>query len=316
MGMKDNLVLLSGNAHPELAKAISSKIGVPLAEREIFKFSDDEIFCKINSNIRKRDVYVIQPTCRPVNDHLMELLIMMDACKRASCRSITVVMPYYGYSRTDKKDQPRVPITAKLVADLLTAAGADRIIAIDLHAEAIQGFFDIPVDHLYAMPIFIKHLKEKFPHDNLVIVSPDAGGVARARAHAKRVDAELAIIDKRRLGNADKTEVLNVIGEVDGKHCVIVDDIIDTAGSITKAGKVLKEKGAAKVCAMAVHPVLSGPAMQRLQESPLDEVVVTDTIALGPNKKLDKIKVLSMAPLLGEAIHRIHTGMSIGAMFE
>jgi len=313
--MKNNLVLLSGNAHPDLAKAISSRIGVPLAEIDVFKFSDDEIFCKINTNIRKRDVYIIQPTCRPVNDHLMELLIIMDACKRASCRSITAVIPYYGYSRTDKKDQPRVPISAKLVADLLTVAGADRLIAIDLHAESIQGFFDIPVDHLYAMPIFIKYLKEKMPMDNLVIVSPDAGGVARARAHAKRVNAELAIIDKRRTGNADRTEVLHLIGEVKGKHCVIIDDIIDTAGSITKAGKVLKENGASKVYAMAVHAVLSGSAVQRLLESPLDEVVVTDTIPIPKDKMIPKITVLSVAELLAEAMRRIYVGESVSSLF-
>jgi len=307
--------LLSGNAHPDLAKAISSRIGVPLAEIDVFKFSDDEIFCKINTNIRKRDVYIIQPTCRPVNDHLMELLIIMDACKRASCRSITAVIPYYGYSRTDKKDQPRVPISAKLVADLLTVAGADRLIAIDLHAESIQGFFDIPVDHLYAMPIFIKYLKEKMPMDNLVIVSPDAGGVARARAHAKRVNAELAIIDKRRTGNADRTEVLHLIGEVKGKHCVIIDDIIDTAGSITKAGKVLKENGASKVYAMAVHAVLSGSAVQRLLESPLDEVVVTDTIPIPKDKMIPKITVLSVAELLAEAMRRIYVGESVSSLF-
>jgi len=313
--MKNNLVLLSGNAHPDLAKAISSRIGVPLAEIDVFKFSDDEIFCKINTNIRKRDVYIIQPTCRPVNDHLMELLIIMDACKRASCRSITAVIPYYGYSRTDKKDQPRVPISAKLVADLLTVAGADRLIAIDLHAESIQGFFDIPVDHLYAMPIFIKYLKEKMPMDNLVIVSPDAGGVARARAHAKRVNAELAIIDKRRTGNADRTEVLHLIGEVKGRHCVIIDDIIDTAGSITKAGKVLKENGASKVYAMAVHAVLSGSAVQRLLESPLDEVVVTDTIPIPKDKMIPKITVLSVAELLAEAMRRIYVGESVSSLF-
>jgi ribose-phosphate pyrophosphokinase len=208
-----------------------------------------------------------------------------------------------------------VPITAKLVADLITAAGADRMIAIDLHAEAIQGFFDIPVDHLYAMPVFIKYLKEKMPLDNLAIVSPDAGGVARARAHAKRVNAELAIIDKRRVGNADKTEVSHLIGDVAGKHCVIVDDIIDTAGSITKAGKVLKEKGAARVCAMAVHAVLSGPAMERLAESPIDEVVVTDTIPIPKERMIPKITVLSVADLLAEAIRRIYMGESVSSLF-
>lgn len=313
--MKNNLVLLSGNAHPELAKKISETMGVPLGGIEVKKFSDDETFCRIYTNIRKRDVYIIQSTCKPVNDNLMELLIIIDACKRSSCRSITAVIPYYGYSRTDKKDQPRVPITAKLVADLLTVAGADHIIAIDLHAEAIQGFFDIQVDHLYALPIFIDYLKQQRDRDNLVIVSPDAGGVARARAYAKRVGAELAIVDKRRKGNDDQTEILNVIGEVEGKKCVLVDDIIDTAGSITKAAKVLKEKGAATVAAMAVHPVLSGPAMERLEKSPLELVIVTDTVPIDPGKKIAKIKVLSVAELLAETIKRSFQGDSVSSLF-
>jgi ribose-phosphate pyrophosphokinase len=313
--MKNNLVLLSGNSHPELAKKISEIMAVPLAEMVVKKFSDDETFCRIYTNIRKRDVYIIQPTSKPVNDNLMELLIIIDACKRSSCRSITAVIPYYGYSRTDKKDQPRVPITAKLVADLLTVAGADHIIAIDLHAEAIQGFFDIQVDHLYAMPIFIKYLKETMTNDRLVIVSPDAGGVARARAHAKRVGAELAIIDKRRKGNEDQTEILNVIGEVEGKKCVLIDDIIDTAGSITKAAKVLKEKGADKVYAMAVHPVLSGPAISRLQESPIEQVIVTDTVPIAPAQKIAKIIVLSVAELLAETIKRSYQGDSVSSLF-
>jgi len=313
--MKDNLVLLSGNAHPELSKKISEIMAVPLGEIEVKKFSDDETFCRIYTNIRKRDVYIIQPTSKPVNDNLMELLIIIDACKRSSCRSITAVIPYYGYSRTDKKDQPRVPITAKLVADLLTVAGADHIIAIDLHAEAIQGFFDIQVDHLYAMPIFIKYLKENMSKDNIVIVSPDAGGVARARAHAKRVGAELAIIDKRRKGNDDQTEILNVIGDVEGKKCVLIDDIIDTAGSITKAAKVLKEKNADQVYAMAVHPVLSGPAVKRLQESPIELVIVTDTVPIAPEQKIAKIIVLSVAELLAETIKRSYRGDSVSSLF-
>jgi len=313
--MQNNLVLLSGNAHPELAKKIAEKIGVPLGEIEVFKFADDESFCKINTNIRKRDVFIIQPTCRPVNDNLMELLIIIDACKRASAGSITAVVPYYGYSRTDKKDQPRVPITAKLVADLLTTAGANRIISIDLHAEAIQGFFNIPVDHLYAMPIFIKYIKDELGTEDLVIVSPDAGGVARARAHAKRLGADLAIIDKRRLGNKDKTEILNVIGEVEGKRCVLIDDIIDTAGSITKAANVLMEKGAKEVKAMVTHPVLSPPAIERIQNSPLTEVVVTDTIPLPSEKQIPKITVLSVAELLAETIKRIFYGESVSSLF-
>ena len=245
----------------------------------------------------------------------MELLIIIDACKRASAGSITAVVPYYGYSRTDKKDQPRVPITAKLVADLLTTAGANRIISIDLHAEAIQGFFNIPVDHLYAMPIFIKYIKDELGTEDLVIVSPDAGGVARARAHAKRLGADLAIIDKRRLGNKDKTEILNVIGEVEGKRCVLIDDIIDTAGSITKAANVLMEKGAKEVKAMVTHPVLSPPAIERIQNSPLTEVVVTDTIPLPSEKQIPKITVLSVAELLAETIKRIFYGESVSSLF-
>jgi len=313
--MKDNLVLLAGRSHPELAKKISENLGVPLGKIDLLKFADDETFCRIYTNIRKRDVFIIQSTSRPVNDNLMELLIIMDACKRASCRSITAVIPYYGYSRTDKKDQPRVPITAKLVADLLTVAGASRIIAIDLHAEAIQGFFDIPVDHLYSMPIFIKHLKQNFRTDGLVIVSPDAGGVARARAHAKRVAADLAIIDKRRKGNDDQTEILHVIGEVEGKNCILIDDIIDTAGSITKAAKVLKERGASKIYAMAVHPVLSPPAMERLEQSPLEQVIVTDTVPINPGQKIAKIKMLSVAELLAETIKRVYMGESVSSLF-
>jgi ribose-phosphate pyrophosphokinase len=312
--MKDNLILLAGRSNPGLAQKISQHIGVELGEMEVFKFANDNTFCKINSNIRKRDVYVIQSTSRPVNDNIMELLIILDACKRASANSITAVVPYYGYARTDKKDQPRVPITAKLFADILTVAGATRIICIDLHAEAIQGFFNIPVDHLYAMPIFIEHLK-KSGTDDLVIVSPDAGGVARARAHAKRISAELAIIDKRRTGNVDQAEVLHVIGDVEEKNCVLVDDIIDTAGSITKAAKALVENGAREVLAMATHAELSDPAIERLAESPLKEVIMTDTIPIPPEKKLDKIKILSVAPLLGEAIRRIYQGDSVSSLF-
>jgi ribose-phosphate pyrophosphokinase len=312
--MKDNLILLSGRSNHSLAEKISRHIGVELGAMEVFKFANDNTFCKINTNIRKRDVFVIQSTSRPVNDNIMELLIILDACKRSSANSITAVLPYYGYARTDKKDQPRVPITAKLVADLLTVAGSDRIICIDLHAEAIQGFFNIPVDHLYAMPVFIEHLKN-MSIDNMVIVSPDAGGVARARAYAKRVRAELAIIDKRRVGNVDQSEVLNVIGDVEEKNCILVDDIIDTAGSITKAATALKEKGASKVRAMATHAELSEPATQRLSESPLEEVIVTDTIPVPAEKMLDKIKVLSVAPLLGDAIRRIYQGDSVSSLF-
>ncbi len=315
--MKNNLILLTGNAHPELAKKIAKKIGAPLGELAVFKFADDEIFCKININIRKRDVFIIQPTCRPVSDNIMELLIIIDACKRASTRSITAVVPYYGYSRTDKKDQPRVAITAKLVADLLTVAGASRMIAMDLHAEAIQGFFNIPVDALYVMPIFIKYIKEKIGTDNLVIVSPDAGGAARVRAYAKNLgpEVEIAVVDKRRIGNTGRTEVYNVVGDVKGKKSILIDDIIDTAGSITKAAEVLMERGASEVRAMAAHPVLSDPAMERLEQSPLKEVLVTDTIPIAASQKIKKIKVLSVSDLLAEAIRRIYYGESVSSLF-
>ncbi|MFO8058944.1 MAG: ribose-phosphate pyrophosphokinase [bacterium] len=312
--MENNLILLGGTAHPELCKKISAYIGVPLSDMEVFKFANDNTFVKINENIRKRDVFVIQPTCRPVNDNLMELLIIMDACKRASANSITAVVPYYGYARSDKKDQPRVPITAKLVADIISTAGADRIICMDLHAEAIQGFFDIPVDHLYALPVFIEYLKGRGFKD-LVIVSPDAGGVARARAYARRIDAELAIVDKRRTGNRDASEMFHVIGDVRGKNCLIVDDIIDTAGSLTKAAKILLDRGAREVRAMAAHAVLSDPARERISKSELVEVAVSDTVPVPEEKMTEKIKVVSIAPLLGETIKRIHRGDSVTSLF-
>jgi len=312
--MENSLILLAGTAHPELAWKISAYIGVPLSDMDVFKFANDNTFVKINENIRKRDVFVIQSACRPVNDHLMEMLIIQDACKRASARSITAVIPYYAYARSDKKDQPRVPITAKLVADLITAAGCDRLVCMDLHAEAIQGFFNIPVDHLYSLPVFIKHLSERGIKD-LVIVSPDAGGVARARAHARRLGADLAIVDKRRMGNMDQTEIYNVIGDVKGKSCVLVDDIIDTAGSITEAARILLDKGAREVRAMAAHAVLSDPARERLQKSELAEIVVTDTVPIPEEKMIDKIRVLSIAPLLGECIKRIHKGDSVSSLF-
>jgi ribose-phosphate pyrophosphokinase len=312
--MHNELILLAGTAHPELAKKISAYVGVPLADMEVSKFANDNTFCKVNENVRQRDVYVIQPTCRPVNDNLMELLIVMDACKRASARSITAVVPYYAYARSDKKDQPRVPITAKLVADIISAAGANRIICMDLHAEAIQGFFNIPVDHLYALPVFIQHFKDRRP-EGLVIVSPDAGGVARARAYAKRLEADLAIIDKRRMGNMGESEVLHVIGDVKGKSCVIVDDIIDTAGSMTNAVDILVDQGAREVRAVAVHAVLSDPARDRLMKSSLVEVLVTDTVPVPPEKMIDKIRVLSIAPLLGKTITRVFKGDSVSSLF-
>lgn len=312
--MKNNLVLLSGNAHPDLAKRIGKKIGVLLGEIEVFKFKNDESFCRIKTNIRKRDVFIIQPTSRPVNDNLMELLIIIDACKRASARSITAVVPYYGYSRTDKKDQPRVPITAKLVADLLTVAGADRLITLDLHAEAIQGFFDIPVDHLSARPIFTKYIKKRIGLKDLMIVSPDAGGAGRAREYAKKLGPqfEIAIVDKRRDKETGKrTKIYNVVGDVKGKKCILIDDIIDTAGSIRDAAIELNKRGASEVWAMATHPVLSGEACENLEKAPIKEVVVTDTIPIPPEKMIKKIKVLSVAELLGKTIKRIYYGQSV-----
>ncbi|HHI97468.1 MAG TPA: ribose-phosphate pyrophosphokinase, partial [Thermodesulfatator atlanticus] len=258
---------------------------------------------------------VIQPTCPPVNDHLMELLIMVDALRRASARRITAVMPYYGYARQDRKVVPRTPITAKLVANLITVAGARRVLTIDLHAGQIQGFFDIPVDHLYAAPVLIQYLKEEFRGKDLVIVSPDAGGVERARAYAKRLDAGLAIIDKRRL-RPNESEVMNVVGDVKGKVAIILDDMIDTAGTMCKAAEALDERGAKEVHGMATHPVLSGPALERIKRSPMKSVVVTDTIPLREEaKKLKKIKVLSVAELLGEAIRRIHNDDSVSSLF-
>jgi len=312
--MIKELVLLSGTANRVLAEKISAYLKVPLAGMEVFKFANDNTFVKIKDNIRKRDVFVIQSCPRPVNDNLMELLIILDACKRASASSITAVVPYYPYARSEKKDQPRVPITAKLVADLLTVSGAGRIITMDLHAEAIQGFFDIPVDHLYALPVILKYFSGK-KYKDMTVVSPDTGGVARARAYASRLKADLAIIDKRRVGNEDKTEILNVIGEVEGRTCLLVDDIIDTAGSIAKAARVLKDRGASKICCAAIHPVFSEDGLKRVHDSPIEEAIVTDTIPLPNTGPHDKMQVVSVAELLGEAIRRIYTGESVTDLF-
>lgn len=312
--LNDTLVLLSGTANRPLAEAISKVLEVKITEMEVFKFANDNTFVKIKENIRKRDVFIIQPTPKPVNDNLMELLITIDACKRASAASVTAVMPYYAYARSEKKDQPRVPITAKLVADLLTVAGANRLITMDLHAEAIQGFFNIPVDHLYAMPVLLEYLKKQ-PCEKMTMVSPDTGGVARARAYARRLDADIAIIDKRRVGNVDKTEVLQVVGNVKDRCCWVVDDIIDTGGSLVKAAQTLVEKGAAEVNAVAIHPVFSKDALDRIHNSPIKQVVVTDTIPLPETGPKEKIHVESIAGLLGDAIRRIHTGESVSCLF-
>ena len=311
----DELKVFTGNAYPALAKSVCDYLGIPLGEVDVFEFSNENIFVRILENVRQRDVFVIQPICSPVNKSLIELLIMLDAFRRASAGRITAVLPYYGYGRTDKKDQPRVPITARLIADLITTAGANRLLTMDLHAPQIQGFFTIPVDELTTLSILNQYFKEK-ALDNLVVVATDIGISKRARDMAANLGAPLAIIEKRRLGNTGATETLNVIGEVQGMRALTVDDEIDTAASLVGAVNTLLEYGASEVYACCTHPVFSGPAIQRIASSPVKEVVVTDTIPVIGNKKLDKITVLPIAPLLGEAIHRIHTGLSIGAMFE
>jgi len=313
--MAYELKLFSGNANRPLAEEIAKTLQLPLGDADVSRFSDGEIYVQINENVRGEDVFVVQPTCPPVNDHLMELLVMIDAFKRASARRITAVLPYYGYGRQDRKVQPRVPITAKLVADLLTAAGAHRLLAVDLHAGQIQGFFNIPVDHLFALPpIIVDHLVKMDLHDP-VLVSPDAGGVERARAVAKRLKAGLAIIDKRRDGN-NVAVFMHLIGDVKGRDAVIIDDMIDTAGTLCSASVAIMEAGARSVSACVSHGVLSGPAIARIEASPLREVIITDSIPLRPEIAASKkIRCLTVARLLGEAIKRIHHGDSISSLF-
>jgi ribose-phosphate pyrophosphokinase len=311
----DELKVFTGNANPALAQAIVDYLDIPLGKMEVFQFSNENTFVRILENVRERDVFVVQPLSAPVNNNLVELLIILDACKRASAGRITAVVPYYGYGRTDKKDQPRVPITARLVADLLTVAGANRVLTVDLHAPQIQGFFNIPVDELTGLNVLANYMIEKKLNGNLVVVATDIGISKRARDLAEKLNCPLAIMEKRRLGNADRTETLNIIGDVEGKMALTLDDEIDTAGSLVSVVNTLIERGVTGVYSCCTHPILSGPAIQRISSSAVKELVVTDTVPLGPNKRIDKIKVLSMAPLLGEAIHRIHTGMSIGAMF-
>ncbi len=311
----DELKVFTGNAHPALAQAVTEYLGIPLGRCEVFEFTNENIFVRILDNVRQRDTFVIQPICSPVNKSLVELLIMIDALKRASAGRITAVVPYYGYGRTDKKDQPRVPITARLVADLLTAAGANRLLTVDLHAEQIQGFFNIPVDELTALYLLSNYFKEK-TFDDLVVVATDIGISKRARDLAAKLDTPLAIMEKRRVGNVDQAETLNVIGDVEGKVALTLDDEIDTAGSLVGVVSALEERGAKEIYACCTHPVFSGSAIQRIASCPVKEVAVTDTIPVTNEKKLDKITVLPIAPLLGEAIHRIHSGQSIGAMFE
>jgi ribose-phosphate pyrophosphokinase len=313
--MMDELKVFSGTAHPALARAVCDYLDIPLGEAEVFEFSNENIFVRILENVRERDVFIIQPICSPVNKSLVELLIILDAFRRASAGRITAVVPYYGYSRTDKKDQPRVPITARLVADLITTAGASRLLTVDLHAPQIQGFFTIPVDELSARPMLAHYFKEK-ALDDLVVVATDIGISKAARDVAAKLGAPLAIVEKRRVGNVDASETLNVIGEVEGMHALTVDDEIDTAGSLVGVVNALLERGVTKVYACCTHPVFSGSAIQRIAASPVKEVVVTDTIPVNEDKKLNKITVLSIASLIGEAIHRIHTGLSVGAMFE
>lgn len=312
--MPEGIRLLTGNANKGLADEVAEYLGIHVCDTAITTFSDGEIMIQINENVRGSDIFVLQSTCTPVNDNIIELLLMIDALKRASAGRITAVIPYYGYARQDRKVQPRVPISSKLVADLITVAGANRVLTVDLHAGQIQGFFNIPVDHLYASPVLLDYIR-KCNFNDLVIVSPDAGGVERARAFAKRLNASLAIIDKRR-ERVNVSEVMNVIGDVRGKDTIILDDLIDTAGTTTQAASALKEKGAKRVLAACTHAVLSGPAIDRINNSVLEELIVTNTIPLDSKKeKCKKLTVLSIASLLGEAIKRIHEESSISSLF-
>jgi ribose-phosphate pyrophosphokinase len=307
--------IFSGNSNPLLAAQICDYLKVPIGNAVVGAFSDGEVRVRINENIRGRDIFVIQSTCPPVNQNLMELLIIIDALRRASAERITAVLPYYGYARQDRKAEPRVPITAKLVADLITAAGATRVLTLDLHAGQIQGFFDIPVDNLFALPVLINYFKQKDLQDP-VVVSPDAGGVERARALAKQLGSSLAIIDKRRTG-VNEAEIMNIIGEVEGRDALIVDDMIDTAGTLAQAARAIKNKGALRVFASCTHPVFSGPALDRIRDSSLEEVVATNTIPLcDAARTMGKITELSVAPLLGEAIIRIHDDSSVSSLFR
>ena len=310
----DKLKVFTGNAHPALAKGICSYLGISLGQAEVFQFKNENIFVRILESVRERDVFVIQPMCSPVNTNLMELLIMLDALKRASAERVTAVVPYYAYSRSDKKDQPRVPITARLVADMITVAGANRVMTVDLHAAQIQGFFTIPVDELTTLYILADYFKKK-SLDNLVVVATDIGITKRARDMAALLDTPLAIIEKRRVGNEDSAETLNIIGDVAGMRALLIDDEIDTAGSLVSAAKALVGSGAKEIYSCCTHPVFSGPAMERILKSPVKEVVVTDTIPVPDNKRNGKIVVLPMAELIGEAIWRVHKGQSIGEMF-
>ena len=309
-----DLKLFTCNAHPELANEIAELKGIKVGKSTVNKFSDGEIQVSIWESVRDCDVYIVQPTCAPVNDHLMELLIMIDALKRASAGRINVVVPYYGYARQDRKAKARDPITAKLVANLIQAAGADRLVSMDLHANQIQGYFDIPVDHLLGLPILTKYFKEKNLED-IVVVSPDHGSVTRARNMAQRLDAPIAIVDKRR-PEPNKSEIMNIIGDINGKNCILLDDMIDTAGTICNAANALMELGAKSVYACATHGVLSGPAMERLEKSPIKELVLLNTVPIADEKKIDKMTFISVGPIFSEVITRIYQGGSVSPLFD
>lgn len=313
-GSYNEVNIFTGNANPQLAQDICNYISLPLGRADVFEFSNENIFCKINESVRENDVFVIQSLSTPVNRSIMELLIMIDALKRASAGRITAVVPYFSYGRTDKKDQPRVPITARLLADMITVAGANRVLTVDLHAGQIEGFFNIPVDNLTAMHLLAEYYRS-LRLSNPVVVSPDLGNAKRARNFAELLDAPLALIEKRRLGNNDRSSVLNLIGSVEGKQAILIDDEIDTAGSMTQAADTIQQNGATEIYAACVHGVLSGPAIERLKKSPIKELVLTDTIPLPKEKEISKIKILSVARLMGECIMRVHTGASVGAMF-
>ncbi|HZX65364.1 MAG TPA: ribose-phosphate pyrophosphokinase [Myxococcales bacterium] len=313
---ESDLVIFPGNSSKALVKEICDYLEIPVGRCEVGKFSDGEIQIEIEENVRGRDVFLVQSTSTPVNDHLMELLIMIDAARRASAQAITAVVPYFGYARQDRKVAPRTPITARLVADLITSAGADRFLSMDLHAGQIQGFFDMPSDHLYASPVILEHMRKSFPNpEDVVIVSPDAGGVERARALAKRLGTTLAIVDKRR-SKPNVAEVMSLIGDVRGKTGVLFDDMVDTAGTLTQGATAIADAGAKRVMAYAVHPVLSGPALQRIEDSPIEKVVVTNTIPLSPAaRESKKIAQLSVGKIFGEAIRRIHDADSLSSLF-
>lgn len=309
-----SMKLFTGNSNPALARSVAGYLGAEVGKAEVGTFSDGEVCVEVQENVRGMDCFVLQSTCAPANSHLMELVIMVDALRRSSAKRITAVVPYYGYARQDRKVEPRAPITAKLVADLITAAGTDRLLCVDLHAGQIQGFFNLPVDNLYATPVLLKVIRERVGND-VTVISPDAGGVERARAYAKRLGASLAIIDKRR-ERANVAEVLHIIGDVQGRNCVMVDDMVDTAGTLTEGARALLEAGARDVTAVVTHPVLSGPAIKRIDESPLREVIVADTIPLRPAaEECGKLTVVTVSDLLGEAIRRINNEESVSSLF-